>query len=212
MTTRLAPPLGSGFSWLTERPKDTPLTEGPTYARTRTMGRWHRLRSGYIRGRDGVQVWSFWCGQTSWDDRAAGVDIIPDGLPVCGTCEGRAQGADATNEGLIFEPWDLTPPRVCPGSGDTGHRSDTRLWMEVGNRVGRCLVCQDLVPVRFGGGPFDGWEGLQQHAPGDGLLAGCPFHAWKHLARDGDRVVCRCDLGPLMTFDPGPDPGLPDLP
>lgn len=210
MPVDLLPPLrGGSLGWNVQRERDVPLTKGPRFARTRGMGRWHRLRSGYVLGGRDTEVWSFWCGQASWSDRAAGVDVIPDGLPVCGTCEGRAEGADESVTSLLFEPDRLTPPRVCPGSGDTGYHLDTRLWVEVAGRVGRCLVCQQLTPTRFGGGPYNPWEGLQQHAPGAGLVAGCPFHAWKELVRDGDRVICRCDRGPLLEFDPGPDPGLP---
>lgn len=204
MPVALHPPLrGGSLGWMVQRPRNTPLSTGPRFARTRGMSRWHRLRAGYVLGGRDTQVWMFWCGQSTWDDRAAGVDVIPDGLPACGTCEGRAEGANPDVTGLLFSPADLTAPRVCPGSGDS------RLWVRVQGRVGRCLACQDLTPTRYGGGPFNPWEGLQQHPPGPGLVPGCPFHAWKELTLDGGRAVCRCDISQLgPRFDPDPDDDL----
>lgn len=203
MSVPLEPPLTRGGAYGYQ--DKVALTEGPRYARTSRMGRWHRIRSGTRHGalRDGRkvlvparEVWHLWCGQTATSLRAILCDVLPDdGAPVCGTCEGRALGAGhdpgaVTVEGrtLRFDPLRLTPPTRCPGS------HDYRLMQDINHRVGRCLVCQELMPIRNLGSPYNPTVGLTNHPPGPGLVPGCPFHAWRELipTDDGSRARCAC--------------------
>jgi hypothetical protein len=161
--------------------------------RTTGMSRWHRPRCGVWSA--GYSRYTVWCGQLVGGLARAGaflgVDDIPDGLPVCGTCDGRAVGAGQETEGpadrdLLFSPRWLTPPRHCPGS-----RSYT-LYTPMSGRVGRCLACGDLQPLRAMGGPYNGGYGIVQHPPGPALVGPCPFHGWRFPTADHGRVVCVC--------------------
>jgi hypothetical protein len=199
MPVALLPPLtSSGPQMWGTPPKLTPLVEAERYARCRGMSRWHRIRSGY-RWDGGGTTWNLWCG-THVTDRVSKsgppllVDEIPAGDEVCAVCVGKALGAgqDETPTGLPklrFDPRWLTPPAVCPGSGDSG------MWVAVPNsrNVVACLVCGVLVSGRASGGPYNPRWGAVRHAPGEGLVEPCPFHAWNHLRRgDGDQVGCGC--------------------
>lgn len=159
------------------------LTEGPAYARSRGGSRWHRVRSAarfHIDGQDGHTSYHGWCGQSLSSSHARAVDVPDDGAPVCGTCEGRALGYDPERPGLLFTPDTLTPPRFCPSR---------TLFVDAGSNVGRCLVCQQLAPVKVHG--WNGYPKLQQHVALD-LVPGCPFHAWRYLVAAGESAVCRC--------------------
>ncbi|MET7759766.1 hypothetical protein ABZT27_34455 [Streptomyces sp. NPDC005389] len=196
MTVALCPPITYGIGHIGAEP----LTSGPRYVRTGGMSRWHRPRAG-IRWPDGRTVYTVWCGQTVGGLRAAQpmrtADVVPDSLPVCGTCDGRAVGAGQDEQApgrppLVFGPRSLTPPRHCPGS-----RTDLYALLP-GGTAGLCLACRDTHPVRAMGGPYASRVGIVQHPPGPGLFEPCPFHRWRHPRRADTGIACVCGL-PLTT-------------
>lgn len=164
------------------------------------MSRWHRVRSGvhydgsgYLPERDS---WLFWCGQTGSSLNAITRDKTPrDGVDVCATCEGRAIGAGQepnpySDRTLVFTPRWSKPPRVCPGSGGRQQGlydpiPDPRGWA----RVGKCLVCGAIEPIRVSGGPYNSFVGLAQHPPAE-IIPPCSFHAWQYVGRVGDTAGC----------------------
>lgn len=184
MTITLIPPLGrSGAPWLREDWRTEALTEGPAFVRSDGMSRWHRTRSGTLRTRGGEEHVSYqvWCGQFVYASRAMhATDSPTDSLPICGTCDGRALGADPNRPDRIFVPLTLAPPRFCP---------NRTLFEPAGSNVGRCQACGELAPVKVHG--WNGTPKLQQHVPFD-LVPGCPFHAWRSLVVHAGLVMCRC--------------------
>lgn len=190
----LEPPLTRSLAW-PRAGQHQALTEGPRYARTSGMSRWHRVRSGVRR--DEHTTWHLWCGQMANEaaTRAGALftaDTIPDNLPACGTCEGRARGAGQDDwpipgNGVVFNPRRLTPPKHCPGSRKP-------MYAQLGTTAGRCLVCGAVEALRVMGGPYDGRVAIVQHPPGEGLVPGCPFHAWTGLVVRSGVVVCLCTL------------------
>ncbi|GGN39806.1 hypothetical protein FHR83_006636 [Actinoplanes campanulatus] len=198
MPVALLPPITSSGpqSWGTPE-KKTPITSAERYARCRGMSRWHRIRSGY-QVEDGARTFNLWCGTFVSDRNAkAGPPLLADDIgndDVCAICVGKALGAgqDELPAGmprLRFDPRWSTPPAVCPGSGDSG------LWVPVPNsrNVVRCLACGLVLSGRASGGAYNPRWGAVRHAPGEGLVEPCPFHAWNHLRRgDGEQVSCGC--------------------
>jgi hypothetical protein len=201
MAVALLPPITSSLN----RPDAEPLTEAPRYVRTGAMTRWHRSRCGY-RDKHGT-VLHTWCGGgciiLDGDQRSTrlgiGVDEVPTGEPVCGVCVGKALGAkqDLLPAGLPllrFDPRHLTPPTLCPGSRNRD------LWEPLNTRgnVGRCLACQDVVPIRAVGRGYSAYgAGPTNHAPGNGLFEPCPWHAWMYASlRQGGSVGCSCTTTP----------------
>ncbi|MFF7067349.1 hypothetical protein [Streptomyces pseudovenezuelae] len=192
MTVVLLPPVTSAPGrFLADM---EPLTEGPRFVRTRSMSRWHRPRSGVrLTDRDRT-VYDAWCGYGIGGSDRAGTFLVadepPDGEPVCATCEGRAAGAgqddSPTGRLLVFTPRWIAPPQNCPASRSS-------LFEELpGGRVGRCLACGDMQPLRAMGGPYNPRYAIVQHPTGQGLVDPCPFHRWRQLtARDG-HAVCDC--------------------
>ena len=172
------------------------------------MGRWHRIRSGVLRLSewDGelFESYTLWCGQHAGTKRSkAGTPIFTDDVPVgepsCGTCEGRAIGADPERPDWLFQPERLAAPARCPGSSTVLVVEDQGHW-----RHATCLVCGDIVRMRGRGGPYASRWDAENHPPGPGLIAGCPFHAWRELTlartEDGDPVAaCRCQTIPINT-------------
>lgn len=190
MPVALLPPIsGYGWDW---NGVDQPVYEAARYVRGPRNGRWHRPRYGIARP-DRTTL-SFWCGAGYIRlDVALMADSVPEADPVCGTCEGRALGAgqDDTPAGmprLAFEPRWLVPPATCPGSGPKAG-----LFEDLNGRVGRCLACQELTPLRAAHGwNYDGY-GPTNHRPGPGLVPPCPFHAWNRIGLRADGSVgCRC--------------------
>lgn len=183
MPVDLLPPVSSSpFSI----PGRRPATTAPRYVRTAGMSRWHRVRSGVHY--ETRTAWHLWCGQQTTTADAVGRDEPPvDGLPVCGSCEGRALGAGQDdNPGpvdLVFEPRWLTPPSLCPGAR-------YGLFEDLRNRVGRCLACGEMYPLRAAGGPYNPRTAITRHKPGPGLVAPCPFHAWNHMALVDGQAGC----------------------
>lgn len=187
MTVALLPPVTGG-----PVPAGmTALETAPAYVRTRGMSRWHRPRTG-VRWPDGRITYGLWdgAGYVALPGGLA-VDALPDdGLPVCGTCTGRAAGAgqipSPPGRGLVFAPRHIGPPRWCPGSR-------TGLYEPLpGGRVARCLVCGDAHSTRAMGGPYNGRYAIVQHPPGAGLVGPCPFHRWQQLTVTAGRVHCAC--------------------
>lgn len=185
------PPLTRSAPW-GRQPKV--LRTGPRWIRG--ASRWHRVRSATVY--DHGPCWQMWCGQTRFDrDRPDRTDAPPtDGLPLCGTCEGRAVGAGHTSplgiskDTLLFRPARLTPPRWCPGGGPYGPAQ--HLAQVVGHRVVCCGACGELVAERNAYG-WNARGGLpRQHLPGSRLVPGCPQHAWRHLVHTVEGVACRC--------------------
>ncbi|MFE4697250.1 hypothetical protein ACFRIC_09170 [Streptomyces sp. NPDC056738] len=139
-------------------------------------------------------MYGAWCGYGIGGSERAGAflaaDEPPAGEPVCGTCEGRAAGAgqdgSPTGRLLLFSPRDVAPPKNCPASRSS-------MYQELpGGRVGRCLACGDMQPLRAMGGPYNPRYAIVQHPTGQALVDPCPFHRWRQLtARDG-RVLCAC--------------------
>lgn len=199
MTVTLFPPYTTGLG----RPAGEPLTDGPEFVRTRAMSRWHRPRSGVAHA-DGRRSYHVWCGQLvhGMHRQAAylACDVRPDdGLPVCGTCDGRAAGAGQIpgpdGRAVLFSPRGQTPPRWCPGS-----RSDRLFTALPGGSVGRCLACGDHHSLRAMGGPYASRCAIVQHPPGPGLLAPCPWHAWRQFTARAGRPQCACGQ-PLTRED-----------
>ena len=196
MPVALLPPLtSSGPS--SRRPGVMPLAECERYARTKAMSRFHRVRSGVVTA-EGVRTLYLWCGSFVFEGNGGVLlaDTAGDDS-VCAVCEGKALGAgqDELPAGmprLRYDPRWLTPPALCPGSGDSG------LWVEVPNsrNIVRCLACGDLVSGRASGGPYNPRWGAVKHSPGVSLVEPCAFHAWNHLVRDGERVLCECGWQP----------------
>jgi hypothetical protein len=206
----LIPPAESGYFSSQQRQADV-VMEGPVFARTRASSRWHRVRSGMRHhaliheGRELLPdriAWHLWCSSGSVSsDRGLTLDVLPDdGVPVCGPCEGKATGAGYPSgaiavqmaNGLIFQPRSVKVPRVCPGSG----RGGESLWVRLpggDHRVGTCLVCLTVVPIRSGGGAYQGYTGPASHPPGADLIPRCPLHQWRSLTVVGGVAMCRCD-------------------
>lgn len=194
---RYEPPLTRSSAWMPDGWRSpTVLWTGPRWVRG--ASRWHRVRSGIQHNGPLHHVsLHMWCGQSlSAGDRATADGLPVDGMPLCGTCEGRAAGAGHTtpldlpeDTALLFRPARLTPPRWCPGGAPYGPARS--LAEAAGQRVVRCGACGDLVREKH-----YRWNdyGLQaaQHPPGTGLVPGCPQHAWRHLVRTVEGVACEC--------------------
>ncbi len=192
MPVALLPPTSnSGGQWSGQQP----LTTAPRYARGPRNSRWHRNRNA-ITWPDGHTHYTWWCGPSGTDGGRYGAlllaDHVPDGEPVCGTCEGRALGAgqDQTPAGmpnLRFDPRWQTPPARCPGSG-----SSTLLVEQPGGRCATCLACGDVHRTRATGGPYNPRWGLAHHKPGPRLVEPCPFHAWNRIVAAQGHIQCGC--------------------
>lgn len=191
MSVVLEPPLTrSGVTRYGPVLRDEALATGPRYVRTGGMSRWHRARNG-TRYADGRISYGLWCGGGFVSGGFLSADTVSDGLPVCGTCEGRACGAGQDDwpgdgPGLLFSPRRLTPPKYCPAS------RKEHVFEQVARAVGRCLVCGSLEPLRGMGGAWNPKFAISQHEPGPGLIPGCPFHAWNSLAIYDGQVMCLC--------------------
>lgn len=186
MTVTLLPPLTRSGAWA-GRTHGEALREGPGYARTRNMSRWHRVRSAVQHTLDGEArhvSYQAWCGQQLYSGSCRAVDVPDDGAPVCGTCEGRAEGHNPQRPDLLFTPWDLTPPAWCPSR---------LIYTQEGPNVGRCCLCGELAPIRAYG--WNGRAKIQRHLAKD-LVAGCPFHAWREMTAVDGVAVCRCQVPP----------------
>jgi hypothetical protein len=190
VTVTLFPPLSYGVADMGAEPLD----EGPRFARTTGMSRWHRPRSG-VRFPDGRTVYSLWCGQHAGGLHKAGplltADSTPAGDLVCATCDGRSVGAGQETHGpagrtLTFGPRGMTPPKYCPGSR-------TALYEPLpGGTTARCLACGDVHPIRAMGGPYASRCAIVQHPPGPALFTPCPFHRWRHPTARAGRLACAC--------------------
>lgn len=165
------------------------LEEGPRFVRTLAMSRWHRPRSG-VRWGTGRISYQLWC-VGNVQGGFLSTDHPPAGDLVCAMCDGKSVGAGQEPDGppgreLVFQPRHITPPKHCPGSRK-------ELFEELpGGRVGRCLVCSDLSPLRAMGGPYASRYAIVQHPPGTGLVAPCPFHRWRSLVNRDGRAICSC--------------------
>lgn len=190
-------PLGYSGPWNPQGVKPRPLTTGPRWLRG--ASRWHRVRSGMVYPAGHTMVHA-WCGQSlNPKGRDAADDQPFDGLPLCGTCEGRAAGAGHPSPviesgRLLFRPMRLTPPRWCPGGNDRYGDLSERL----GHRIVRCGACGETVRERNAYG-WNAYNGVpQKHEPGPGLIPGCPQHAWRHLVRRDGRIECACAATPTV--------------
>ncbi len=184
---------------IAERNGATVLTSAPMFGRTKKMSRWHIPRTGTAHA-NGRITYGVWCSASYLAVGDALLTDEPDDeIPVCGTCVGRAQGAghalpvvEVTHAaGVVFQPRHVRRPRTCPGAKRT-------TWHPVNDRVGRCIVCLDYMPIRGKGGAYNGYAGLVSHPPGPELLDPCPLHAWDRIDLEG-----RCSCGhapfPLTT-------------
>jgi hypothetical protein len=203
---QLEAPVSRGGYGTTE---DEPIFSSPAYGRTRNMRRWHIPRSGRRYARMGHTAFQTWCGGAAltigaWRPgrEAIFVDEITDGLPVCGTCAGRALGTGVALEtvqvahepGLLFEPTLVVRwPRTCPGAGYAS-------WHDVDSwKVGRCYVCLELVPIRGPRGYETTLAHLARHDAGPDLVNPCPFHLWDRITVEG---VCSCGAEPVPVKEP----------
>lgn len=127
-----------------------------------------------------------WCGirlYTANPGRAAWLPEIPEGRPLCGTCQGRHDGYH-DNETVAFRPTKalsaLGRRRWCPGPS-------RGLWVEHG-RGAVCVLC---------GHADRQWNrSMRNHAPEvpDALLF-CPSCGWEHLRVTSETpgvAVARC--------------------
>ncbi len=194
MPVGLIPPTTySGAIW---DGTSTPLTEAPRYMRGRLHSRWHRPRSGTVYAT--FTSVHFWCGQGARLEGLIGTDEVPVDDQACGTCEGRALGAgrDPLPDGmpdLLFTPYGTKPPAFCPGSAPG-------LFAAAGPRVGRCLACGVLEPVRAKGSPYNPSVGLVRHRPGADLISACPWHGWRRITKRKDGTAgCACGYRPEVT-------------
>lgn len=214
VTVTLEPPLTRSAPHWNSDFRETVLRTGPALVRTRGMGRWHRTRSGVHLTRPWGPVTSYhvWCGQHVSDStkprRGAvasmvSLDTLPDdGVPLCGTCEGRAIGAGhpgiavqvTAPAGLLFEPDRLTPPKLCPSVGTRSYA--TPLWqsLDSNHRLAKCLACGNTEPLRGRSDGAGSWAVIARHEPGPDLTPGCPRHAWRHLVPYGGHAICACAL------------------
>lgn len=190
MTVALFPPTTYGLGHMDAEPLD----EGPRFVRTGGMSRWHRPRSGVLMA-DARTIYAVWCGQqVGGSRRAAGLltaSTIPDTLPVCATCDGRAVGTGQEQDGpagrtLVFGPRHLAPPRFCPASRSSLYEALP------GGTAARCLACSDVHPIRAMGGPYASRVGIVQHPPGARLFGPCPFHRWRHPTLTDAGLRCAC--------------------
>jgi hypothetical protein len=178
----------------------TPVLHAPRYVRTSRSTRWHRPRYGK-RFSDqhpwapGKETFTVWCGQgvgARLQQPLLWSGSVPDGEPVCGTCEGRALGAgqDPTPEGmpgLVFSGRYGLAPEWCPGGG-------TKLAVpHDGNRVATCRVCRRVEPMRACGGRYHADWKLAAHEATT-LPDPCPEHGWYSLVPNGPADV-RCACG-----------------
>ncbi|WP_372730057.1 hypothetical protein [Nocardioides sp.] len=190
------PPLTRSGPWHAPGHGSKALRTGPRWLRGAT--RWHRIRSGVQYEHLDHPSYSAWCGQSvSPKGRDTTVDLPVDGIPLCGTCEGRAAGAGhptpldlPADVALLFRPSRLVAPRWCPGGGPYGPAQ--HLAEVVGHRVVRCAACSDLVAERSAYGWNARFGQPRQHTPGPGLVPGCEQHAWRHLVRTVEGVACEC--------------------
>lgn len=177
------------------RDGDVALKRALMFGRTATMTRWHIPRSGVLRG-NAFRTFTVWCSAIGMHpDRPRNptlmVDEITDGVPVCGTCVGRARGAGHEIpvievqhvSDIVYEPRHIRIPRSCPGAARTD-------FIHVNVFVGRCPACKEYMPIRGGNRGYD-WTPpkLRQHEPGPGLVDPCPFHMWDRITPEG---VCSC--------------------
>lgn len=188
MTVALFPPVTMSYGVIDAEP----LAEGPRFVRTRAMSRWHRVRSG-IRYATGRLVYNLWCnGHVQGGFLSC--DTPPTDERVCGLCDGKAVGAGQETEGpagrtLVFQPRHIHPPKNCPASRSS-------MFEELpGGRVGRCLACGDMQPLRAMGGPYNPRYAIVQHPTGSALVEPCPFHRWRQLTAQDGRVLCACGRG-----------------
>ncbi|QLF83224.1 hypothetical protein QEN61_gp40 [Streptomyces phage Eklok] len=190
MPVMLLPPITFGIGRTDAEPLDT----APRFVRTGGMSRWHRPRSG-VRTTDNRTIYAVWCGQHVGGLRAARTmltaETVPDGLPVCATCDGRAVGAGQEQDGpagrrLLYGPRSLTPPRWCPASRSALYEPLP------GGTTGRCLACSDTHPIRAMGGPYASRAAIVQHPPGAALFAPCPFHRWRRPTATAAGLHCMC--------------------
>lgn len=194
MTVAYLPPMTYSGAHVGESLLMEAVESGPAYARSRRSTRWHLVRSAVdeLRAYDGEIHRSihYWCGASTFGDRALTADAPPTGEPVCGTCYGRREGADPDRPDLLFSPRLMRTPKVCPGSQTHWYTETT------GHNRGICWACGEHVKIRGFGGTYNWQWGVQRHPPGPGLIAGCEFHGWRHLVQatssSGPVVVCAC--------------------
>lgn len=164
-------------------PEPEPLTTAPDYVRTRNATRWHRARSG-VRHHDGRISYGYWCGANYGD---FGEDTIPEGDPVCGTCEGRFLAQQDSNV-WRFDPISSVRPRMCPASRSQG------LVPPNAGRWFPCPACGEHVRGWATSRWYSGWA-IVRHEAGPDLIDPCRYHGWAHLRLDADgRAVCACSL------------------
>lgn len=218
VVTYEAPTHGVGVWRASGTPRPVALEAGPPFARMgRGSNRWHRVRSAMRLHGDDHTTYALWCGPHThvgwsahrrWVGSGLTSPVFPtgDGLPLCGTCEGRYLGAHPEVPELRFDPTRHKLPGGvwCPGAGGFSWSGNVNAYVEIRNptpmqrEVGRfpafCLVCAKVVKLRGGGGPYRGWWGLTRHYPGPDLIPPCAFHGWRELTERDGRVVCRCTL------------------
>lgn len=190
MSIALLPPLNRRVANLTYDDRSQALTEGPAYIlgrpSTRYEPRWHRVRAGErLDTVDGHErtYWHVWCGPHHNAAHVVAVDELPEGQPLCGTCDGRAKG-HLGESGLVYSPDLLKAPKLCPSK---------TLYSRFGHNVGRCLACGEFAALRWAPmhSGYSGREVITTHPP-KLLVPPCPFHAWRSLVADGSTARCAC--------------------
>lgn len=203
---RLEPPSLYGDrdtrpEWRQEALRVGPLLIRSAYMRQGRASYWHRPRHGVTWPGQGHRIsWQPWCGSalSTTNGVEYAHEVPDDGRRVCGTCEGRAQGAGHPpvalapmhGIGVVFSPRRPTdPPRTCPGSQSLA--CEELPYAKGHGSRGRCLVCGLTIRLRGHGGWLRSGYGMQIHAPGPGLVPGCEWHGWRRLGITADRrIVC----------------------
>lgn len=196
---RLEPPYSRSGASASHYADMLPVLRGPRLVRGSRSGRWHRPRSAIHFISQGRTSFQLWCGQhASSTDVITGTEV-PDGDPLCGTCEGRAIGAGHPPIGvellaaLVFEPASrFRRPAVCPAAS-----------MFISDQLARsvpwrasfpCPACEDHTKLRGAGGWSNPHVKIAGHPPVGQLVDPCPFHGWDRLTMRPDhvRAVCAC--------------------
>jgi len=192
--TKMAPFVATKAMTRSHRPRHARIY---VYENPKVRDRWHQTRLSV----------DLWCGQIARNPTLHSVPM--DGLPLCGTCEGRAVGAgyptteelingdaDLTRYPLLFSPrQDFAPPGRCPNL-DCDDVPGTGSYC--------CVVCGHLGRWAQGNG-YCTANHMAHHKPADGMCPPCPNHAWNELKWHPRSRWLACKCGRLLAHVERPE-------